>query len=91
MGSAEQRVPGSGVILTPDQRVRVFISSTLEELAAERAPAPLRCSSSMLLLPRLPALPEFSFAPSCATSLSRWKRRNPERGEASSKWGKWNR
>jgi predicted ATPase/class 3 adenylate cyclase len=27
------------VILTPDQRVRVFISSTLEELAAERAAA----------------------------------------------------
>ena len=27
------------VILTPDQRVRVFISSTLEELAAERAVA----------------------------------------------------
>src|SRR5499427_6949183 len=33
--------PGSqaGVILTPDQRVRVFISSTLEELAEERAAA----------------------------------------------------
>jgi predicted ATPase/class 3 adenylate cyclase len=29
----------AGVILTPDQRVRVFISSTLEELAAERAAA----------------------------------------------------
>jgi predicted ATPase/class 3 adenylate cyclase len=29
----------SAVILTPDQRVRVFISSTLEELAAERAAA----------------------------------------------------
>jgi predicted ATPase/class 3 adenylate cyclase len=28
-----------GVILTPDQRVRVFISSTLEELAEERAAA----------------------------------------------------
>jgi predicted ATPase/class 3 adenylate cyclase len=28
-----------GVILAPDQRVRVFISSTLEELAAERAAA----------------------------------------------------
>src|SRR5215472_18605217 len=27
------------VILTPDQRVRVFISSTLEELAGERAAA----------------------------------------------------
>jgi hypothetical protein len=27
------------VILTPDQRVRVFISSTLEELAAERIAA----------------------------------------------------
>ena len=29
----------AGVILTPDQRVRVFISSTLEELAEERAAA----------------------------------------------------
>ena len=28
-----------GVILTPDQRIRVFISSTLEELAGERAAA----------------------------------------------------
>jgi len=25
----------TGVILTPDQRLRVFVSSTLEELAAE--------------------------------------------------------
>ena len=30
---------GAPVILTPDQRVRVFISSTLAELAAERAAA----------------------------------------------------
>jgi class 3 adenylate cyclase len=30
---------GPGVILTPDQRIRVFISSTLEELAGERAAA----------------------------------------------------
>src|SRR5215470_18383123 len=30
---------GAGMILTPDQRVRVFISSTLGELAAERAAA----------------------------------------------------
>src|SRR5215831_3444825 len=29
----------AGVILTPDQRVRVFISATLEELAVERAAA----------------------------------------------------
>src|SRR5438874_3024546 len=29
----------AGMILTPDQRVRVFISSTLEELAEERAAA----------------------------------------------------
>jgi Domain of unknown function (DUF4062) len=32
-------VDQADVILTPDQRVRVFISSTLEELAAERAAA----------------------------------------------------
>jgi class 3 adenylate cyclase len=47
--SEEEVATGSGlacelmtltdVILTPDQRVRVFISSTLEELAAERAAA----------------------------------------------------
>ncbi|HYY19091.1 MAG TPA: DUF4062 domain-containing protein, partial [Streptosporangiaceae bacterium] len=30
---------GPGVILTPDQRIRVFISSTLEELASERVAA----------------------------------------------------
>src|SRR6516225_3547698 len=35
-GSAAAR---AGMILTPDQRVRVFISSTLGELAAERAAA----------------------------------------------------
>jgi hypothetical protein len=34
--SAQDR---TAVILTPDQRVRVFISSTLEELAEERAAA----------------------------------------------------
>src|SRR5215472_9454576 len=40
-GSPREQSPGdrAGVILTPDQRVRVFISSTLEELAAERAAA----------------------------------------------------
>ena len=39
--SPGEESPGgrAGVILTPDQRVRVFISSTLEELAAERAAA----------------------------------------------------
>ena len=30
-------VPGGGVIWTPDQRLRVFVSSTLRELAAERS------------------------------------------------------
>src|SRR5215469_9607597 len=35
----EELTADRGVILTPDQRVRVFISSTLEELAAERAAA----------------------------------------------------
>ncbi len=35
----EQSQDRSRVILTPDQRVRVFISSTLEELAEERAAA----------------------------------------------------
>jgi hypothetical protein len=31
--SYEPSQAGPGVILTPDQRIRVFISSTLEELA----------------------------------------------------------
>ena len=35
----ESAADRADVILTPDQRVRVFISSTLEELAAERAAA----------------------------------------------------
>ena len=37
--AASRREESAAVILTPDQRVRVFISSTLEELAAERAAA----------------------------------------------------
>jgi len=40
----------AGVILTPDQRLRVFISSTLEELAAERAAA-RRAISRLHLVP----------------------------------------
>jgi class 3 adenylate cyclase len=40
----------AGVILTPDQRVRVFISSTLEELAEERAAA-LRAIRRLHLVP----------------------------------------
>jgi hypothetical protein len=35
----ESAAERAAVILTPDQRVRVFISSTLEELAQERAAA----------------------------------------------------
>jgi len=31
--------PGSPVIRTPDQRVRVFVSSTIQELAQERTVA----------------------------------------------------
>jgi hypothetical protein len=41
--SAQDR---AAVILTPDQRVRVFISSTLEELAEERAAATVRLGGS---------------------------------------------
>ena len=37
--SYEPLQAGPGVILTPDQRIRVFISSTLEELASERMAA----------------------------------------------------
>ena len=47
-GSAAARAE---MILTPDQRVRVFISSTLEELAAERAAA-MRAVSRLHLVPR---------------------------------------
>ena len=46
-GSAGDR---AGVILTPDQRVRVFISSTLGELATERAAA-RRAISRLHLVP----------------------------------------
>jgi hypothetical protein len=35
------------VIRTPDQRIRVFVSSTLRELAAERAPSAPRSSDSV--------------------------------------------
>ena len=45
--SAQDR---SRVILTPDQRIRVFISSTLEELAEERAAA-LRAIRRLHLVP----------------------------------------
>jgi predicted ATPase/class 3 adenylate cyclase len=45
--SAQDR---AAVILTPDQRVRVFISSTLEELAEERAAA-LRAIRRLHLVP----------------------------------------
>jgi predicted ATPase/class 3 adenylate cyclase len=41
---------GAAVILTPDQRVRVFVSSTLEELAEERAAA-LRAIRRLHLVP----------------------------------------
>lgn len=37
--SHEPPQAGPSVILTPDQRIRVFISSTLEELADERVAA----------------------------------------------------
>src|SRR6266487_1381623 len=37
--SGESAADRAAVILTPDQRVRVFISSTLQELAEERAAA----------------------------------------------------
>lgn len=43
-GIARER---AGVILAPDQRVRVFISSTLEEMAAERAAARRRGGRSL--------------------------------------------
>src|SRR6516165_713791 len=37
--SGEESLADRNVILTPDQRVRVFISSTMQELAEERAAA----------------------------------------------------
>ncbi len=44
--------PGNGAIRTPDQRLRVFVSSTLAELAEERA-AVARAISSLRLTPVL--------------------------------------
>ena len=41
-GGWESSWARAGMILTPDQRVRMFISSTLGELAAERVPRPGR-------------------------------------------------
>src|SRR5215207_1990011 len=51
-GSPSDESPGDrpAVILTPDQRLRVFISSTLEELAEERAAA-LRAIRRLHLVP----------------------------------------
>ena len=46
------RAVASPVILTPDQRVRVFVSSTMEELAAERA-AVRRAVDALHLVPVL--------------------------------------
>jgi predicted ATPase/class 3 adenylate cyclase len=46
----EQSQDRSRLILTPDQRVRVFVSSTLEELAEERAAA-LRAIRRLHLVP----------------------------------------
>ena len=48
--SHEPPQAGPGVILTPDQRIRVFISSTLEELAGERVAA-RRAIQRLRLLP----------------------------------------
>jgi hypothetical protein len=42
--------PGNGVIRTPDRRLRVFVSSTLEELAAERR-AVARAIAALRLTP----------------------------------------
>ena len=36
-GGTDIAADRGSAILTPDQRVRVFVSSTMEELAAERA------------------------------------------------------
>jgi Domain of unknown function (DUF4062) len=41
-------VPGGAVIWTPDQRLRVFVSSTLRELAAERQAVRDAVTSSLL-------------------------------------------
>src|SRR5215218_5949276 len=51
-GSPSEESPGDrpAVILTPDQRLRVFISSTLDELAEERAAA-LRAIRRLHLVP----------------------------------------
>ena len=38
--------PVAGGIRTPDQRLRVFVSSTLKELAPERRPSGRRSSGS---------------------------------------------
>ena len=59
-GSPGMQSPAApaGMILTPDQRVRVFISSTLGELAGERAAA-------RRAITRLHLVPVTSTCPPC--------------------------
>lgn len=64
--STERSTPGSR-ILTPDQRPRVFISSTLQELAHERAAA--RAAVERLRL--IPVLFELGARPHAARALYR--------------------
>jgi len=59
--------PGSASILTPDQRLRVFVSSTLHELASERAAA----RAAIEALGLIPVMFELGARPHPARSLYR--------------------
>jgi predicted Zn-dependent peptidase len=55
MALSDARSEGRAVIRTPDQRLRVFVSSTLRELASERAADLVRLVADVARHPRLPA------------------------------------
>ena len=59
--------PATSSILTPDQRPRVFVSSTLQELAVERAAARAAIESLGLI----PVMFELGARPHPARSLYR--------------------
>lgn len=66
-GEATERVDRGRRIVTPDQRLRVFVSSTLQELAGERAAA----SKAIAALRLTPVLFEFGARPHPPRALYR--------------------
>ena len=61
--------PDGAVIRTPDRRLRVFVSSTLGELAAERRAHPREDLISVLVTAEVGALDEAQLLATCVTLL----------------------